>query len=177
MSELTTVARPYAKAAFSWAVENNAVSQWADMLGFAAQVAEHEQVKPMLTSSMSAADLSDYFIKICGKQLDKAGQNLIRIMAENGRMRLIPAVLQLYLELEDEHRKQIEAELTSAQELTPKQIETIADSLELRLAKKVKMNCSIDKSLIAGFVIKAGDLVIDSSVKGKLKRLTDTLQS
>lgn len=177
MSELTTVARPYAKAAFSWALENQALPEWAEMLEFAAQVANHKQIHPMLTSSLNAENLSDYFIKICGKQLNDNGQNLIRLMAQNERLPLLGAVSALYREFQDEYNKLVEADLISAHELTATQIETIADSLELRLAKKVKLNCSIDNSLIAGFVLKADDLVIDGSVKGKLKRLTDSLQS
>lgn len=177
MSELTTVARPYAKAAFSWAVENNKVSEWAEMLNFVAQVAENEQIESMITSSLNADVLSDFFIKVCGEQLDGKGQNLIRLMADNGRLQLLPKVVSLYRELEDEYLKQIEGNIISAYELTSVQIETIADSLELRLARKVKLNCSIDKSLIGGFIVKADDLVIDASVQGKIKRLAESLQS
>jgi len=177
MSELTTVARPYAKAAFTWALENQALPKWAEMLDFAAQVAVNEQVHSVLTSSLNAGTLSEYFIKVCGEQLDENGQNLIHLMALNGRLPLLGAVAALYSEFQDEYNKLVEADLISAHELTATQIETIADSLELRLAKKVKLNCSIDKSLIAGFILKSDDLVIDGSVKGKLKRLTESLQS
>ena len=82
MSELTTIARPYAKAAFDFAIEQSAVEKWTEMLGFAAAVAEDETVKAYLSSSLSAQKLADTVISICGEQLDQYGQNLIRLMAE-----------------------------------------------------------------------------------------------
>ena len=85
MSELTTIARPYAKAAFDFAIEQSAVEKWTEMLGFAAAVAEDETVKAYLSSSLSAQKLANTVISICGEQLDQYGQNLIRLMAENKR--------------------------------------------------------------------------------------------
>ncbi|MDQ6567858.1 MAG: ATP synthase F1 subunit delta, partial [Haemophilus parainfluenzae] len=89
MSELTTIARPYAKAAFDFAIEQSAVEKWTEMLGFAAAVAEDETVKAYLSSSLSAQKLANTVISICGEQLDQYGQNLIRLMAENKRLSAI----------------------------------------------------------------------------------------
>lgn len=177
MAELTTIARPYAKAAFDFAVEHQAVEAWEEMLSFAALVSENESMKPLLNGSLSSDKLADLFIKVCGEQVDVNGQNLIKVMAENNRLGVLPAVAQQFVEYRLEWAKEVEATVTSATELTTEQVQQISVSLEKRLARKVKLNCSVDTGLIAGVIIKAGDLVIDGSVRGKLNRLSDKLQS
>ncbi|MCL2919910.1 F0F1 ATP synthase subunit delta [Shewanella litorisediminis] len=177
MAELTTIARPYAKAAFDFAVEKQAVDGWAEMLGFAALVSENETMRPLLAGSMASSALAKLFIDVCGEQLNEHGQNLIKVMAENGRLEVLPAVAQLFAEYRLEWAKEVEADVVSATELSDAQKQQIGVSLEKRLARKVKLNCSVDAGLIAGVIIKAGDLVIDGSVSGKLARLSDKLQS
>ncbi|WP_372870770.1 F0F1 ATP synthase subunit delta [Shewanella sp.] len=177
MAELTTIARPYAKAAFDFAVEKQAVDSWAEMLGFAAVVTENETMRPLLAGSMASSQLAKLFIDVCGEQLNEHGQNLIKVMAENGRLEVLPAVAQLFAEYRLEWAKEIQADVVSATELSEAQQQQISVSLEKRLARKVKLNCSVDAGLIAGVIIKAGDLVIDGSVSGKLARLSDKLQS
>jgi len=177
MAEITTIARPYAKAAFDFAIENNAVDSWAEMLNFAAMVSENETIKPLLAGGLASNKLAELFVGVCGEQINEQGQNLLKVMAENGRLEVLPAVFQQFVELRNEWAKEIEANVVSAVELTSEQQQEISVSLEKRLARKVKLNCSIDASLIAGLMITAGDLVIDGSVRGKVSRLSDTLQS
>ncbi len=177
MSELTTIARPYAKAAFDYAVENNAVAHWAEMLVFAAEVAKNDTMKELLSGAVAAETLSELFINICGEQIDQNGQNLIKVLAENRRLQALPDVAFQYTVLKAEYEKEIDVEVTSAAELSDKQKADISASLEKRLARKVKLNCNVDPSLVAGFIIKAGDTVIDGSVKSKLDRLADALQA
>lgn len=105
------------------------------------------------------------------------GQNLIRVMAENGRLGVLPAVVAEFVAFKAELDKEVQADVISAIELTDQQKANIQASLEQRLARKVKLNCSIDASLMAGVLIKAGDLVIDGTVRGKLDRMADALQS
>jgi F-type H+-transporting ATPase subunit delta len=177
MAEITTIARPYAKAAFDFALEQNAIENWVEMLGFAAQVSENETMQPLLSGSLASSQLSELFIGVCGEQVNEQCQNLLKVMAENGRLVVLPAVVQLFVEMQHEHAKEVEAFVVSATELTSEQQQEMSASLEKRLARKVKLNCSIDASLIAGVIITAGDLVIDGSVRGKISRLSDTLQS
>ncbi|MCC2607195.1 F0F1 ATP synthase subunit delta [Planctobacterium marinum] len=177
MSELTTVARPYANAAFDYAVENQAVTDWLDMLHFAAEVAKNETVKEMLSGAVAAETLADLFINLCGEQLNENGQNFIKVLAENKRLQALPEILVLFTELKAEYEKEIDVDVTSATDLSDAQQQEISQSLEKRLARKVKLNCNVDPKLIAGFVIQAGDMVIDGSIKSKLNRLTDALQA
>ncbi len=177
MAEITTIARPYAKAAFDFALEKQVVESWAEMLNFAAQVSENEAMKPLLSGSLAGHQLADLFIKVCGEQVNEQCQNLLKVMAENGRLEVLPAVYELFHEFKNEWAKEVEATVVSATELSAEQQQKISASLEKRLTRKVKLNCSVDASLVAGVIITAGDLVIDGSVSGKINRLSDTLQS
>ncbi|KJY82532.1 ATP F0F1 synthase subunit delta [Vibrio galatheae] len=177
MSDLTTIARPYAKAAFDFAVEKDQLAQWGEMLSFAAEVAKNEQVKELLTGSVSADKLAEIFVAVCGDQVDAHGQNLLKVMAENGRLTALPDVCEQYFALKQEHEKEIDVEVTSASELSEEQKANISSKLEQRLERKVKLNCSVDETLLGGVIIRAGDLVIDNSARGRLNRLSDALQS
>ena len=177
MSELTTVARPYAKAAFDFAVEKNAVAKWQEMLTFAGEVAVNEDMHQLLTGAIAADTLADIFNNVCGEQLDEHGQNLVKVLAENKRLAALPEISTLFDAFKADYDKEIEVDVTSASTLTDAQQTELVASLEKRLARKVKLNCNVDPALIAGMVIDAGDTVIDGSVKSKLNRLADALQA
>lgn len=181
MSELTTIARPYAKAAFDFAVEQStsdksAVEKWNEMLGFLAELVKNEAMQSYLTSSFSAQKLADTVISICGEQLDQYGQNLVRLMAENKRLTVLPTVSKLYQHYVEEYKAITEVQVISAQPLNVTQHNKIAVAMEKRLARKVKLNCSVDSSLIAGVIIRTDDFVIDGSSRGQLARLASELQ-
>ncbi|ATA25923.1 F0F1 ATP synthase subunit delta [Brenneria goodwinii] len=177
MSEFITVARPYAKAAFDFAVENQAVERWQNMLAFVAEVASNEQIAELLSGAMAPDELAKTFIAVCGDQLDEAGQNLIRVMAENGRLPVLPEVLEQFIQLRAAQDSTVDVDVVSASTLNEQQLAKIAAAMEQRLSRKVKLNCKIDKSVMAGVVIRAGDMVIDGSIRGRLERLADVLQS
>ncbi|WP_075183357.1 F0F1 ATP synthase subunit delta [Pantoea sp. 1.19] len=177
MSEYITVARPYAKAAFDFAVEHQSLDRWQQMLAFAAEVARNEQMTALLSGAMAPEALSTSFLAICGDQLDDAGQNLIRVMAENGRLIALPDVLSQFIQLRDAYDATADVDVISASALSDEQLNKISAAMEKRLSRKVKLNCKIDKSVMAGVIIRAGDMVIDGSVRGRLERLADVLQS
>mgnify|MGYP000002888398 FL=1 len=177
MSELTTVARPYAKAAFDFAVEAKAIDAWHEMLVFAAEVSKDATITEYISGGASVEQATDLFLKVCDVQLDSNGQNLIKVMAENQRLLVLPQVLTQFSELKAEFEKEISVDVTSAVKLKVAQQKVISAALEKRLARKVKLNCSVDKNVVSGLVIKAGDMVIDGSVRGKLNRLATTIQS
>lgn len=177
MSEFVTVARPYAKAAFDFAVEHQGVDRWQDMLAFAAEVTKNEHMAELLSGAIAPETLAESFIAVCGEQLDDNGQNLIRVMAENGRLKVLPDVLEQFVQLRAASEAIAEVEVTSATALSEEQLSKISAAMEKRLSRKVKLNCKIDKSVMAGVIIRAGDMVIDGSVRGRLDRLADVLQS
>ena len=177
MSDFTTVARPYAKAAFDFAVEHQSVDRWQQMLAFATEVAGNEQMTDLLSGALAPEALSETFIAVCGDQLDEAGQNLMKVMAENGRLPALTAVLEQFIQLRAAYDATAEVEVISSVTLSDEQLTKISAAMEKRLSRKVKLNCKIDKSVMAGVIIRAGDMVIDGSVRGRLARLADDLQS
>ena len=177
MSEVTTIARPYAKAAFDFAVEQKAVDSWLSMLLFAAEVSKDDTVQQLIHSSMAPEQLAQLFNQICGEQLNEQGQNLIRVMAENGRLSVLPAVVAEFSALKAELDKELEAKITSATALSEAEKAKIQKSLEARYQRTVRLTCQLDPSLMAGLVIKIGDDIIDASVRSKLNRLAEALQS
>ncbi|BDH47776.1 ATP synthase subunit delta [Salmonella enterica subsp. enterica serovar Choleraesuis] len=177
MSEFITVARPYAKAAFDFAVEHQNVDGWQNMLAFAAEVTKNEQMAEMISGALAPETLAESFIAVCGDQLDDHAQNLIKVMAANGRLVALPEVLEQFIALRAAEESTAEVDVISAAALSDEQLKKISSAMEKRLSRKVKLNCKIDKSVMAGVIIRSGDMVIDGSVRGRLERLTDVLQS
>lgn len=177
MSELTTVARPYAKAAFEFAVEAKAVDSWLAQLTFAAEVAKDETIKGFISGGTSVEHAQTLFLNVCGEQVDSQGQDFFKVMAENERLLVLPQVLEQFIALKAAFDQEVTVDVTSAVKLKVAQTKTLSAALEKRLARKVKLNCIVDKSIVSGLIIQAGDMVIDGSIKGKLSRLATTLQS
>lgn len=176
MSEYTTIARPYAKAAFDFSVEHKQLDQWQEMLSFVTAVIDDETVQGYLTSSLSSSKLAEMVIAICGDQLDQYGQNFIRLMAENRRLQVLPTVLELFGAYVDEYKSTVEVNVSSAYPLSDEQKQKISVAMERKLARKVKLNCSVDSTLIAGVIIRTDEFVIDGSSRGQLARLANELQ-
>ncbi len=126
MSEFITVARPYAKAAFDFAVEHQSVERWQDMLAFAAEVTKNEQMAELLSGALAPETLAESFIAVCGEQLDENGQNLIRVMAENGRLNALPDVLEQFIHLRAVSEATAEVDVISAAALSEQQLAKIS---------------------------------------------------
>lgn len=181
MSDLTTLARPYAKAVFDFAVEetvksNDALDKWAIMLQFLSQLTTEETIQTYLQNAQSPVKQAETIIDLCGNDLDQYGQNLVRIMAENKRLLALGAVYEEYCRLVADYRAVANVNVFSAYELTARQQQKIISAMEKRLARKIKLNCSVEPSLLGGLVIRTDDFVIDASTKGQLQRLATDLQ-
>lgn len=170
------LARPYARAAFALAEEANELAGWSERLTLLAAVASDERVIAGLRSpSATREQRARLLLDICGDRLDDGARNLVRLLAENGRLELLPDVAGRFEELRATAEARIDAQVTSARELTEEQRERIAASLQKRLDREIRLHCEIDESLLGGAVIRAGDLVIDGSLKGRLTRLASNL--
>ena len=121
MSELTTVARPYAKAAFDFAVEAKAVDAWLAQLTFAAEVAKDQTIIGYLTGDVSVEQAQTIFLTVCGEQVDSQGQNFLKVMADNERLLVLPQVLEQFIALKAEFDQEISVDVTSAVKITAKQ--------------------------------------------------------
>ncbi len=178
MAELTTLARPYAKAAFEVAVNDGDLQNWSQMLGTCAAVASNDEVATLLTApSFSTEQVASAFIDICGDTLDDKGKNFVRLLAENKRLVLLPEVSALYEHLKAQQEKSLDVEITTAFEVSSDISEKLVQALKTRLQREVRLATHIDQSIIGGAVIRAGDTVIDSSVRGKLSKLAESMYS
>ena len=178
MQENTTVARPYAQAIFDTASEENKLTEWSEMLGLLAAVVADAQMKVVLENpKMDAAAQSDFVLGVCGQALSETGNNLVKVLAEARRLAIIPEINRLYEQLRAEAEGVIEVGVISAYELAPEQQATISEVMAKRLGRKVEIAHEVDESLIGGVVIRAGDTVIDASVRGRLKALATQMSS
>jgi F-type H+-transporting ATPase subunit delta len=176
MSELITVARPYARAGFELAREDDRFQPWSDMLAYMGAVARDPTLHAVLDSPRLSTDqVADLFISVCGEQIDEQGASLVRLMAENRRLAALPEVAALFEQYRASAEGKVEVELISAQELDPKHRDAIIAALKQRLGRDIDLSTRTDPSLLGGAIIRAGDLVIDGSIRGRLNRLAVTL--
>ena len=176
MSELITAARPYARAAFDVATKHNEIEKWTDMLNFMTAVAHDATMQKLLDSPiLSRQQTANTFISACEQQVNDRGKNFICLLAENDKIVLLPEIAVLFHHYRSEAEGTLEAEVVSANEINDSQLEKIAVSLKQRLGKEVNLTSRIDAALIGGAIIRAGDLVIDGSVRGRLDKLSTAL--
>jgi F-type H+-transporting ATPase subunit delta len=172
MTDKTTIARPYAKAAFEEAKAANKLGAWSDALQTASLVARDSRVQQLLGNpAVTNADLTKLVTDLAGPQLDELGQNFIRTLSENRRLAYLPEISILFDELKDEAEGVVDVTVTSAAPLEDGQREALSSALQKRLKRQVRLHCETDASLIGGAVLRAGDLVIDGSVRSRLDRI------
>jgi F-type H+-transporting ATPase subunit delta len=178
MAELSTLARPYAKAAFEYAVEAKDVQGWSDSLSLAASVAQQSTVEKLLSSpSATAAKQAEAVNDICGDELATACQNFISILSENRRLQLLPQISQQFEIMKANLEKAVDVDVVSASKLNAAQQKALSEALSAKLERKVNLQVSLDKSLLGGAVIRAGDTVIDGSIRGRLTKLAESLNT
>lgn len=178
MAELSTLGRPYARAAFEYANGAGQLAPWADMLGLLSALTKQEAVAALLGSpSETPAGKAARLIEICGDSVTPAVVNFIHILAENRRLALLPVISEQFNALKAEQEKNVAVEVVSARALTADQQETLAAALKTRLQRDVTINVSVDSALLGGAVIRAGDTIIDGSVRGRLTKLAEALNS
>lgn len=181
MSDTTTIARPYAKAVFKHALAEKQLPAWSTALHVLAQVildptANQFIANPVVTTELQAQLLLAAFAKTKSSHDElKTVENLVRLLAENKRLPILPDIYAQYEVLRAEQEKTLTANVSSFAALTNKQQQQLIDSLSQRLQRQVTLEVTIDKSLLGGAVIRAGDLVIDGSVRGKLNKLNTNL--
>lgn len=178
MAELTTLARPYAKAAFEVAMAGNDLQTWSDMLGKVAAVVDTDKVASALASpSLTGEQQAQIVIDICGDEMNEKTQNFIRILSENKRLALLSEIVGLFEVLKANQEKTVEVGVSTAFPLEDAVQQKLAASLRSRLQREVNIHSEVDKSLIGGVVIRAGDLVIDGSIRGRLSKLAEAMNS
>ncbi|MGO9717426.1 MAG: F0F1 ATP synthase subunit delta [Steroidobacteraceae bacterium] len=172
MADRATIARPYAKAAFEYARAANALAEWSRGLRLAAEIVADERVAALLNNPRwTPASLAEFIGGIAGVGLDPAMQNFVAVLAENRRLALLPEITAHYEVLRAQIENTVDVEVISAVPLDAAQADKLRQALDKRLKRRVRMQNRVDATLLGGAVIRAGDLVIDGSLKGRLERL------
>ncbi|CEG50568.1 F0F1 ATP synthase subunit delta [Stutzerimonas kunmingensis] len=178
MINTQTLARPYAKAAFEFASAAGTTESWSKMLNLAAIAVEVPEVAallndPRLTSESKVQGL----VRLLGDDADEAFRNYVQTLGENDRLSVLPTVWELYEDIKAQAEKTLEAEVETAFELSNEQLQTLAAALSKRLDRTVNLQQAVNPALIGGVLIRAGDVVVDGSVRGKLSQLAESLKS
>lgn len=176
MADFSTLARPYAKAAFELARDSGRFKQWGDTLNALAEAVKSPALSGLIGHpALFKGDLADALAKPMSAELGAEGSSLVRLLVENNRLKVAPFIAEQYEALRAEAESRVDVEITSAVEVPASQQKSLAEAVGKRLARQVAVSWKTDESLLAGAVIRAGDLVIDGSVKGELEKLRTTL--
>lgn len=178
MAEITTVARPYAKAAFAYALEHKALAKWAEMLSLAGAVVSDTRMAAFLARpQLTAQQQADAVAEVCGDKLDSAGRNFVRQMCGHRRLAALPVVLSQFLQMVAELEKRGDVQVVSAFPLNDAEVAKLTASLSRRFEQEVRVDVTVDPALMGGVVVRFGDQVIDGSVRSRLAKLASTLNS
>jgi F-type H+-transporting ATPase subunit delta len=178
MAEYSTLARPYAKAAFEAALQLKQLDDWSTQLDtLAAITAEARVVELINNPSLPVQEKARIVKDLLGSDLADSLASLIDVLAENRRLTLLGEVSRQFDELKADHEKNAQAVVTSAFALTEAQQSALAKQLKAKLGRDVTLQVEVDASLIGGVLIRSGDLVIDGSVRGKLAKLAEAMNS
>ncbi|MCB1625482.1 MAG: F0F1 ATP synthase subunit delta [Pseudomonadales bacterium] len=181
MAEAATAARPYARAAFEYALAGKVLGAWSSFLQSARLAVLDERVAPLignphvamreLVELIGAVSLAAPAAAAVGEH----GGNFLQLLAANGRLRLLPQIAEQFELLRAEQENTVDVELVSAVPLSVEQQQRFTAALTKRLARTVRLHLSVDPSLLGGAVVRAGDLVIDGSLRGRVARLSSAI--
>jgi F-type H+-transporting ATPase subunit delta len=178
MAELSTLARPYARAAFEFARDHGELQAWSTQLAAAAAVTLDETMVQVLGNpALTSQQLAQTLQAVCGDALDGHCQNFVGILASNKRLTLLPQIYSLFEQYKANQEKTVDVTVFSAFPVADETEQTLARVLKTKLEREVKVDCVVDKQLLGGVLIRAGDLVIDGSVRGRLNKLAEAMNS
>jgi F-type H+-transporting ATPase subunit delta len=176
VAERATIARPYAKAAFEAARDGGSFAQWSQAIRLCAEIVADARVEALVKNpEVPVSDVADLVIGVAGTALAPEMQNFVRVLAANRRLLLLPEIAAHYETMRSQVENTVDVEVISAVKLDPAEAQRLSDALHRRLKRQVHMRNTVDETLLGGAVIRAGDLVIDGSLKGRLERLRTEL--
>jgi F-type H+-transporting ATPase subunit delta len=172
MLEKATIARPYANAAFDQAIDESKLSEWSAMLNLLSVIVSDDNMNNVIGNpKLSSEQLYQFFADIGGDKFSQTGKNFIRILIDAERIELATDIFVLFEQKRAAAEGISDVDVISAYPLDDAQVNAISESISKRLGKKIDINTEEDKDLIGGVVIRAGDSVIDASLRGRLKEL------
>ena len=177
MAELTTLARPYAKAAFEYAKQQSQLADWSSALVDLAAIASDERVAQKLSDpSLTADQQAELMLGLLGED-SPATSNYVKNLASNKRLTLLNEISQLFELMKAQFEQSVEVEVISAQSLSEEQTTQLSTALAKHLERQVSLQTDVDPSLIGGAIVRAGDAVIDGTVRGRLNRMAEATNS
>lgn len=177
MAELATIARPYAEALFRVAKSGN-LAAWSDLVSEMAAVAALPDVKSFASNpKISDAQIADTFLSLLKSNVSAEAKNFVAMLAENGRLTLLPEIGAQFHALKNADEGAADAEITSAFEMTDAQVKDLVATLEKKFNRKLNPTVKVDNSLIGGVRVAVGDEVLDTSVRAKLQKMHVSLAS
>ena len=177
MAELTTIARPYAEAAFRIAQESRAFASWSDTLSLTSAVVADPRVAGALDNpKLTSADKEALLLSLCGDRIDALGRNFIRVLVEAKRVALLPQIAALFEGLRNDAEGKAVARIETAFPLSAVQLADITASLEKHFGKKIDATVEVDAALIGGARITVGDTVIDGTIEAQLAAMATQLR-
>lgn len=178
MAELTTLARPYARAAFESALESSTLTDWSEALALLAAISGESAVNALVASpKLTSTEKSKKIIEVCGGKLNQGQQNFVANLADYGRLPLLPEISVLFELYKANQEKSVDVNIETAFELSETQTRELAASLKKTLARDVELSASVNKDLLGGVFIRAGDTVIDGSIRGRLQKLASAMSA
>jgi F-type H+-transporting ATPase subunit delta len=178
MAEPSTIARPYAEAVFKVAAEQGKLAEWSAALSDLAGVAANERVQAAIADpNFTPPKVAGLFIAILAGRLSGDAENLVRVLAENGRLEVLPDIRLQYEALKNEREGVLDVEVFTAFAMDDAQLADLAGRLERKTGRKVRARVTVDESLIGGARIEIGDKVIDGSARAQLVALENALKA
>ena len=176
MSEAITTARPYAQAAFDEAQRLGDLKGWSAVLQTLAEALSNAEVSAVVSSPRVANNkIEELILALCGTQLAAQQRNFIRVLVDARRLTVATEIACMYEALRAEAEKSVDVTVASAFELNDAQQQKIAAALKARMGREVKLSCKVNKELLGGIVIRAGDKVIDGSARTRLGEMANAL--
>jgi len=178
MAELSNIARPYAQAVFELARQQDDLAGWGDRLELLAAIAANADVISLVNNPHISSDqLEGLILGVAGDRLTADSINLVKLLVRNGRVNALPEIASSYAVRRAESESVIKAEMITAIEIDDTQRKQFADALQSKLGRKVNLDFEVDEELIGGAVIRAGDWVVDGSVRAQLEQLVGALRA
>jgi F-type H+-transporting ATPase subunit delta len=177
MAETTTIARPYGVAAYTQARKEGNVPLWDEMLEFCAAVASEPAMAALLANPrIERSALGDLFLAVAGGRLSSTGAGFVRVLQENRRFEVLPQIYQIFQELRAADESRADVDIVAAYAVNAKYKHELEAAMQRRLGCEVTVTTTIDRGLIGGMIVRAGDMTIDLSLRGALNRLSHELR-
>jgi F-type H+-transporting ATPase subunit delta len=177
MAEPSTIARPYAEAAYRLADAGGKLAEWSATIANLAQVSADERVsQTMHDPNVPTEKVAGLFIGILSGKLTAEAENFVRVLADNRRLDVLAEIREQFEVLKNAREGTVDAEIRTAFPLDNQQLAELTARIEQQAKRKVKTRVIEDKSLLGGVKVTIGDKVIDGSARAQLAALAATLK-